>query len=95
MSALQLLPINGELLYTFDFSAEVPDAVTVDSIDYTLPSQLESFADVDALASKKGTIGLRATATGTHGMTLQVEATANLSNSEKVVQYLTVRLSGS
>jgi len=92
MSDLQLLPINGELLYTFDFTNEVPAAVTVTAIDYVVPVQLAQFADSDDLANKKGTIGLRKGTSGAHGQTLQVEAKATLSNNEKVPKYLTVRI---
>lgn len=92
MSDLQLLPLNGELLYTFDFSAEVPSGTTVTQIDYVVPAQLTQFADSDDLANKKGTAGFRVGASGKHGMTLQVEAKATLSNSEKVPKYLTIRI---
>ena len=99
MSDLQLLPIGGELLYTFDFALEVPQAsplTTVTGIDYTVPSELTQFADNDDLANKKGTIGLKPHATnGKHGQTVQVRAVANLSNTEKVAKFMTVRISGS
>jgi hypothetical protein len=96
MSDLQLLPLGGELLYTFDFTLEVPSLVTVTGIDYTVPSELTQFADNDDLANKKGTIGLRAHATnGKHGQTAQVKAVATLSNTEKVPKYLAIRLTGS
>lgn len=96
MSFLTLLPLNGELLYTFDFTDTVPDNATIVSIDYAVPSQLTQFADLDDLGNKKGSIGLKAHASnGKHGQTLIVTATANLSNNEKVASHLTIRLSGS
>lgn len=92
MSDLQLLPINGELLYTFDWSPDVTGSVTVTAIDYVVPAQLVQFADSDDLVNKKGTIGLRKGATGAHGQTLQVEGKATLSNGEKVPKYVTIRI---
>ena len=92
MSDLQLLAVTGELLYTFDFTLEVPGAATVTAIDYVVPTQLTQFADSDDLANKKGTIGLRVSGSGLHGHTCVVEAKATLSNSEKVTKYLTVRV---
>jgi len=92
---LQLLPINGELLYTFDFTADVPEDVTVDAIDYVVPAQLTQYVDVDDLANFKGTAGFKCSVSGKHGMIVQVECKATLSNSEKVPKYLTIRLSGS
>ncbi len=92
---LQLLVIGSKLLYTFDFSAEVPSPATVTGIDYTLPSQLSSFVDQDDLANSKGTLGLEAhTTNGKHGQTVQVKAVATLTNNEKVTQLLNVRLVG-
>lgn len=92
MSDVQLLPLNGELLYTFDFSADVPDQATVSQIDYVVPSQLTQFVDSDNLGAAKGTAGLKVHSSGKHGMTLQVECKATLSNQEKVVKYLTIRI---
>lgn len=92
MSDLQLLALTGELLYTFNFAAECADPLTVSSIDYVVPSQLTQFADSDDLVNKKGTIGLRVSASGLHGQTCVVEAKATLSNTEKVTKYLTVRI---
>lgn len=88
---LQLLPINGELLYTFDFSADVPVGATVTAIDYVIPSGLTGYVDSDDLGNNKGTIGLRVN-TAKHGQTYQVEAKAILSNTEKVPKYLTIRI---
>ncbi len=96
---VQLLPRGGELLYTFDFSADIPassPAVSISSIDYTVPAELTQFADSDSLSAYKGTAGFRWHATdGKHGMTLLVKCVATLSNTEKVPKYLTIRLSGS
>jgi hypothetical protein len=91
--------MGGELLYTFDFSEQIPASspqVSISAIDYTIPSELTSIADTDDLANYKGTLGLKPHATnGKHGQTLLVKAVASLSNSEKVPLYLTIRISGS
>lgn len=95
MSDFQLLPLTGELLYTFDFSAEVPESVDVESVAYTVPAQLTQMDTSDDLDNARSTILLKASASGKHAMTLQVQAQATLSNSEKLDKYMTVRLSGS
>ena len=98
MSALQLLALSGELIYTFDFSAEIPatsPATSVSSVTVTVPAELTKVGQTDDLANKRTNVLLKAAAGGKHGMSLQVEAKATLSNTEKIVQYMTVRLSGS
>lgn len=94
MSDIQLLPLNGELFYTFDFTDEIPSGISITQIDYVVPAQLVQFADSDDLANKKGTAGFRKGATGAHGQTLVVEAKAITSSSppEKIPKYLTIRI---
>lgn len=89
MNDLQCLTLGGELHYTFDFTLEVPNGVTITGISYVVPSGLTQFADDPDLNAYQGTIGLRA---GQHGGTYQVLAKATLSNGEVVPQYLTVRV---
>jgi hypothetical protein len=89
MSAdLQALAVAGQLLYTFDWAAEVPAAVTIISVAYVLPSPLTQFASSEDFGNKKSTIGLQG---ALHGETYQVRATATLSNTEQVVKNLSVR----
>jgi hypothetical protein len=90
---LQLLPINGELLYTFDWSVDVPAGVSMSAASYIIPAALEKFTQVDDLANKKSTVGFRSNAgAAKHGQTFVVEAKATLSNSEKPPKYLTIRM---
>jgi hypothetical protein len=78
----------GELLYTFDWSADVPSGVSITQVDYTLPSPLQSFADADDFPNKRSTIGIRGVL---HGATYQVHALATLSSGEKVPKTLVIR----
>ena len=88
-SDLQALAKDGKLLYTFDWAAEVPAAVTINSpVVYVIPSPLSQFASSEDLGNKKSTIGLQG---ALHGETYQVQAKATLSNTEVVVKNLTVR----
>jgi hypothetical protein len=94
MSAdLQLLPINGQLLYTFDWTPDVPGGATLTAVDYVLPagSKLTQFADSDDLPNRRGTIGLRNN-TARKGDTYEIEARGTLSNGEQVPKYMTLRI---
>ena len=88
MSDLQAFHVGGKLLYTFDWTAEVPATVTITQIDYVLPVGITQFADSDDLANFNGTGGFQGFA---HGGTYQVVAKATLSNAEIIPKTLTVR----
>lgn len=88
MSDLQAFHVGGKLLYTFDWSAEIPGAATMSAIDYVLPTGVTQFADADDLVNFRGTGGFEGFA---HGQTYQIVAKATLSNSEVIPKTLTVR----
>ena len=89
MSDLQAFHVGGKLLYTFDWTLEMPaGGVTISSIDYVLPTGITQFADSDDLVNFKGTGGFQGFA---HGGTYQVVAKATLSNQESIPKTLTVR----
>lgn len=88
MSDVFVQDVTGELLYTFDFSADVPLGVTVTSIDVTAPAPLALFASSNDYANKRKTVGLRGFL---HGAIYQVLAVATLDSSEKQPKTITVR----
>lgn len=81
MSDLFLIPVDGELAYTFDFSDVVIAPTTVTAIAVSAPSPLTAFGQTDDLANKKTVVGLKGAA---HGQRYVVQALATLSNGEKV-----------
>lgn len=81
MNDLQLIPVDGEIAYTFDFSDVVIAPATLVSVSYTIPSPLTGFNQTDDLVNKKSTIGLKG---AVHGQTYVVQALGVLSNGEKV-----------
>lgn len=80
MNDLHLLPVEGEIAYTFDFSDVVIAPATVTAIVITA-GDLTAFNQTDDLANKKTTVGLKG---AVHGVTYNVQARATLSNGEKV-----------
>lgn len=88
MNDLQAVAIGGKLRFTFGWSGELPEGHSLTAIDYLLPAPLASFADVDDLPNKQGTIGIEG---ALHGATYLVRAVATLSNQEQIAKNLTVR----
>lgn len=88
-SALAVKSPGAELIWTFDFAAEVPAGVTVSSILTTVPSGLTKEAETQDLANRKSAVRISG---GTHGQTYLVKSVATLSNSEKVEGFLTLRV---
>lgn len=78
---------GGELLYTFDFTNEVPDGAAITGIDYEVPAPVEKYVDSDDLANKRGVIGLRGVPNG--GPYL-ITAIATINNGEKAPLTLVV-----
>lgn len=76
-----LIDPDAGLIYTFDFSSEVPSGVSVTSITITAPSPLVVTGKTDDLTNKS----TRALLSGAvHGMVYQVEARAVLNNGETI-----------
>jgi len=80
-------PVAG-LIYTFDFSAEVPSGASVTGITVTAPSPLVASGKSDDLPNKLTRVLISGAA---HGGIYQVEATATLSNGETLNQAATLR----
>lgn len=76
----QVIPVDSELAYTFDFSDVVIAPATVTEIIVTAGG-LTAFNQTDDLANKKTTVGLKG---AVHGETYNVQARATLSNGEKL-----------
>ena len=89
MNDLQLLPVNGQLAYTLDFSEEVPDTsplTTVQSIAFTADSPLTVGSQTDDLANARTTVIV---AGAVHGAVYVVQALATLSNGEVIPKDVT------
>ena len=98
---LQVLAVDGKLLYTFDWTAEIPASsplTTISSVAYSVPSAAASpapasdvltfFTTSNAFSSYQATIGIQ---NAIHGKTYQVQAAATLSNGEVVVKDITIK----
>ena len=92
MNDFQLLPVGGELYYTPDFSADVPEDVTVSAIAFTVepsasPMLLALSAQSDDLANCRSSIRV----TGArHGYNYVLKATAALSNGEDLIKSISI-----
>lgn len=76
-----LLDPDAGLIYTFDFSSEVPSGASITSITITAPAPLTVTGKTDDLPNKTS----RALLSGAvHGMVYQVEAKALLNNGETI-----------
>lgn len=81
MSQPYLIDPDSGLIYTFDFSSEVPTGVSVTSITITAPAPLVVTGKTDDLPNKS----TRALLSGAvHGAIYQVEAKALLNNGETI-----------
>ena len=83
-----LIDPDAGLIYTFDFSADVPSGVNVTAITVTAPSPMTANAKTDDLPNKQTRVRLGG---AVHGSTYQVEARATLDNGETVPLTATFR----
>lgn len=78
---------DAEFAYTFDFTDQVPEGVTVASIVHSVPSGLTLEAEAQDVGNKVSSVRISG---GTHGSTYQVKGVASLSNDEQVPQVFTL-----
>ncbi|HRC61642.1 MAG TPA: hypothetical protein PLX85_00275 [Dehalococcoidia bacterium] len=83
-----LIDPTAGLIYTFDFSDEVPAGVSVTAIAIVAPAPLTTSGKTDDLPNKQTRVLISG---AIHGQTYQVEATATLSNGETVPLSATLR----
>lgn len=88
MSEHFLLNVGAELLYTFDFSADISAPATLASVTYSADSPLVTFGQLDDLTNKRSTIGVKGAA---HGNTYVLQATGTTSLGEKIVKDVTLQ----
>ncbi len=86
--SLSVMAVSSEFKYTFDWTEEATGLLTLTGVTYTVPAELEKFADSPNLAGKTSLIGLRGVV---HGALYHVVALGTLSNGEKVPKSLTIR----
>lgn len=92
MGNLYVKAPTEELIFTFDFSNEVPAGVSVSSVAIPTPTGLTLSGKTDDLPNKTSKVLV---AGGTHGSVYEVTATATLNNAEKIVQSFTLRIDAS
>lgn len=78
---------GADLAYTFDFTDQVPQGVTISSVSSSVPTGLTLEETEPDLANLRCTLRLSG---GAHGHTYEVIATAVLSNSEEVPLAMTL-----
>jgi hypothetical protein len=80
---------DGNLDYTFDWSDDVADPLTLDSVTHTVPSGLTLSSETTDSSGLTSTVFLTG---GTHGGTYLIKALALLSNGVQVPGEATIRV---
>jgi hypothetical protein len=80
---------DGNLDYTFDWSDDVADPLTLDSVTHTVPAGLTLSSETTDSAGLTSTVFLTG---GTHGGTYLIKALALLSNGVQVPGEATIRV---
>jgi len=81
-----------ELIYQFDFSAEVPAGVSVSSVTIVAPAPLTVSGKTDDLPNKASKALFSG---GLHGGIYECVGTATLNNGEKIDESFTLRVHAS
>ena len=87
MNDHQLLPVEGALAYTVDFTDVLPAAVTVTACVWSSTPALTLDSQSDNFANNKSTIKASGAA---HGVTYTLQAKGTGSNGETYVKDITV-----
>jgi hypothetical protein len=88
MSLLSKSP-SGDLNYRFDWTDQLPDGVTLVDVTHTVPLPLVLEAESTNSAGAYSTVRVSG---GVHGQLFQVNAVAELSNSEEIPGSFTLRI---
>lgn len=86
MNDFQVIPVTGKLLFTVDFTDQVPTGVTVTQVIWSAVPALTLNGQSNDLANKKSSIRAELPS---HGVTYQVKAVATLENGEEVPKFWT------
>lgn len=81
MNDFQVIPVEAGLLYTFDWTTEVPVAGSISSVAWSISPSITLGTQVDDFANKRSTIKVSGAA---HGVVYNLQAKATLSNGEIV-----------
>lgn len=81
MNSIQLKTPGADLVFTYDWSDDIPDGVDLVSVVNTLPSDLTIETEQVDAANKQSTVKISG---GLHGQRYYVEALATLSDGEEV-----------
>lgn len=80
---------DGKLDYTFDWSDDVEDPITLISVTHTAPNELTVDSEIVDTAGSTSTVVLTG---GAHGGTYLVKALATLSNGIEIPGEVTIRV---
>ena len=89
MSDVFVQRTDGKLDYTFDWSDDIDDPITLVSVSHIAPSDLSVDSEIVDTASGTSTVIL---AGGVHGATYLVKALALLSNGLQIPGEVTLRV---
>jgi hypothetical protein len=81
MNDFQMLPVEAGLFYTFIFTDDLPDGVTVTNCTFTITPSITLSNQSDNFGSDASTIKVSG---AEHGVNYNLQAKATLSNGETV-----------
>lgn len=87
---IQLKTPDADLVYTFDWSDDIPDGVQLDSVVHLVPAPLEIELEQTDPATNRSTVQISG---GVHGKTYLVKALATLTEGEDIPGMFTLRVS--
>jgi len=90
--SIQLKTPGADLLYTFDWTADLPPEVSLDSVEHTVPPPLERVSQQTDAANGLSTVMIGG---GEHGKLYLITALATLTDGEEVPGSFTLRVSAS
>lgn len=91
MNDFAVLPVEGELRWVFDFTAQITGATTLSSVAYSTDPAVGGLtlaSQSDDLANKKSSILVKG---AEHGRTYTVQAIGTTSAGEKIPKDLTIQ----
>lgn len=90
MAEIQLKTPDADLVYTFDWSDDIPDGVLLQGVVHMVPAPLAIVLEQTDPVSKLSTVQISG---GVHGKTYLVKALATLDEGEDVPGMFTLRVS--
>ena len=92
MAEIQLKTPDADLVYTFDWSDDVPDGAQIQNVEHTVPDPLVRVLQQTDSTNKLSTVQISG---GVHGKIYLVKALATLDEGEGIPGSFTLRVSAS